>query len=187
MPIVITLTSQDDFVRTTISVMDTDTEAEDCQVLHGLQHGRRASQEDTDEEAAEVAQRSLNQSNGKPPIPSFSPRQWLTPNMIHWIVQLLSVVAFCALLLPYLRYTRSKKNIVRERCKEGAWSLYQSKLAQCDAQAATEFSFRGGAFGLNWIEYGTILLAVIAWHYAAWLSQGWIIVRICFVKTESER
>ncbi|OAP64797.1 hypothetical protein AYL99_00769 [Fonsecaea erecta] len=188
MRIVIAVTSQDDFLRTTVSVMDADIDAEECRLLHGLQHERHPSQKYPHEEAFEVvAELPADQSNRKLSMASFSPRKWLTPSLIHWVVQLLSVIAFCALLLHYLRYTRAKKAALSETCKRDAWFLYESNLAQCDINAATGFRFRGGALGLNWIEYGTILLAAIAWHYVAWLFQGWVIVRICFVETGSER
>ncbi|OQU98996.1 hypothetical protein CLAIMM_04703 [Cladophialophora immunda] len=189
MRILITVKAQDDLLRTTVSVMDADIEPEDGQALHELQHEQTPPEEDTTEAAAKavmVADRSTAQWCGNLSTESCSFRHFLTPNTIHITVQLLSVLAFCALLLPYLQYTRAKKAVVCDACKQNAWSQYESKLAQCDAEGGTQFGFRGRALGLNWMEYGTILLAATAWQYVVWHFQGWIIVRVCFVKTASE-
>ncbi|EXJ75210.1 uncharacterized protein A1O5_01906 [Cladophialophora psammophila CBS 110553] len=186
MRILIAVTAQDDFLRTTISVMDTDDVADDCQVLHGLQHRQPTSKDEPIEEAARpamVAELSTAQSDGASLIGSYPFRQFLTPNAIHIALQLFSVIAFCALLFPYLRYTRSKKAAVHEICKQNARSLYESRLALCDARAATDFSFYG-ALGLHWLEFGTMLLVAVAWHHVVWLFQGWVMMRICLVKND---
>ncbi|KIW97972.1 uncharacterized protein Z519_01556 [Cladophialophora bantiana CBS 173.52] len=188
MRILIAVTAQDDFLRTIVSVMNSDDVAEDCQLLHGPQHRQPTSKAEPIEVVAKpamVAELSAAQSDGAPSTGSYSFRQFLRPKAIHIALKLFSAIGFCALLFPYLRYSGSKKAAVHEICKQNARSLYESRLALCDAGAATEFNFYG-ALGLHRLEFGTMLLVAVAWQHVMWLFEVWVMMRIRLVKNDCQ-
>ena len=106
----------------------------------------------------------------------------MTPNAGQLTIQLLSILAFCGLLIPYMQYSRAKKSANHEICKQDAQTLYENNLAQCEVKAAT--SLRGGALGLNWVEMGLVMAIAAAWQYAVWFAQDWLIVRISFLEKD---
>lgn len=113
-------------------------------------------------------------------------RAWLSPNIIRAIVQLLSVLAFAALLVPYTQYSRMKKENVHETCKTTAQQLYESNVARCDANAARNFSLRGGVLGLSWLEIAAIMGAAFAWQYLVKFLQGWAVDAMNLIKNRVE-
>ncbi|ETI20984.1 hypothetical protein G647_07327 [Cladophialophora carrionii CBS 160.54] len=121
----------------------------------------------------------------RPPARSKSYQQWLLPIAVQVVIQLLFIVTFCSLLVPYMKYAGAKKAARHEICKKDARTLYEKNLAQCDVKTA--ISLRGGALGLNWLEVGMVTATAVAWYYATWMAQGWLAVRIPFLKKGQEK
>ncbi len=115
------------------------------------------------------------------PFPSWMSR-YMTPNAIHLTLQILSIITFCSLLVPYMQYSRAKKAANNEICMQDAQTLYVNNLTQCEVKTAT--SLRGGVLGLNWVEMALLMAVAAVWQYAAWFAQGWLIVRISFLKKD---
>ncbi|KAJ9613148.1 hypothetical protein H2200_003089 [Cladophialophora chaetospira] len=110
--------------------------------------------------------------------------RYMTPNTIRLLLQILSVLTFCGVLIPYMQYSKAKKAAIREICKQDARILYENNLDRCEVKAAT--GLRGGALGLNWLEMGMVVIVAVAWQYAMWFAQGWLILRISFLKKNAE-
>jgi hypothetical protein len=103
------------------------------------------------------------------------------------IVQGLSLVAFLALLVPYVNYSRTNKALVHESCKAKAQTLYENNLAQCDADSSRSLSLRGGVLGLSWAEMIAFIAVGGGCQYLVWLLQGWVIVRTFFVNDQERK
>jgi hypothetical protein len=104
---------------------------------------------------------------------------WLAPHVLRATFQLASGVVFCALLIPYMHYSRTNMSVECEACKSNALAEYENKLAQCEFQTTTKFSLAGGGtFGLNCLEVLTIMAASCAWQYLTWLFQDQLVTRI---------
>jgi hypothetical protein len=94
----------------------------------------------------------------KPSTTSTSTKPWLTPDVIRLLIQSLAGLLFCALLIPFARYTRTQKTFACEDCKIAAAQLYEETLGKCEAIAARNISIRHGMLGLSWLE----IVAIIA-------------------------
>ncbi|EXJ94052.1 hypothetical protein A1O1_02445 [Capronia coronata CBS 617.96] len=107
---------------------------------------------------------------------------WLSPSTIRVTLHLVSGLLFAALLVPYTQYSRAKKANEHDTCNTNAQHLYESTLARCDANAARNFSLRGGVFGLSWMEIIAVLGAAFAWQYLVSFLQDWAVVNVSSIK-----
>ncbi|KAL2436929.1 hypothetical protein ABEF95_015481 [Exophiala dermatitidis] len=98
-------------------------------------------------------------------------KEWASTYGVPAGLQLLSLLCFFAILLPYAAYASTKKKDKHQTCTTIAQRLYESNLARCDANAAGSFSLPGGTVGFNWMEITAIAAAGALWHFLTWYLQ----------------
>ncbi|KAG9792316.1 hypothetical protein KCU88_g731, partial [Aureobasidium melanogenum] len=115
-------------------------------------------------------------------------KEWASTYGVPIGLQLLSLLCFFAILLPYAAYASKKKKDKHQTCTTIAKRLYETNLARCDASAAGSFSLPGGTVGFNWLEITGIAAASAIWHFLTWYLQREVAAgRIHFSKNRGQK
>ncbi|KAJ4538431.1 hypothetical protein HRR77_006916 [Exophiala dermatitidis] len=203
MRILISITSKPGLLRTSIT-MAADTEAEsdtipvlphdaECRPIVTVKEEPADQQDKQSHQNSNTMADSPAQSSKAKPKPWDAidleqVKEWASTYGVPIGLQLLSLLFFFAILLPYAAYASKKKKDKHQTCTTIAQRLYETNLARCDANAAGSFSLPGGTVGFNWLEITGIAAASAIWHFLTWYLQREVAAgRIHFSKNRGQK